>query len=360
MTKVSDLVPVSDSARWQHILDQCGKYDTYHLPEYHQLYQDMGYGDAFLFVFNGRNHIAAFPFLLNCLDKLGGREYCPYTDVSSVYGYPGAITTISRGDPGSGAFRREFQVELLACLKDLGVVTLFSRLNPLIGTSWLFQGMCTVCPMSDTVSIDLAKPEERILGDMRENHRYRIKRALRRGVTVVDDSEFSRLSEFIVMYRKTMDRHNADESYYFPADYFSQIRDTMKSSLKLFHAYSSNTIVSSFLFFVNGDIVQYHLSGTPEEFLQFDGPRLIIYQAALWARRIGYRWLHLGGGVGANEDSLFYFKTGFSPIRHRFELIRMIVNEQVYHDLVNKRTVHMYHESVETQTFFPSYRHTVL
>lgn len=40
--------------------------------------------------------------------------------------------------------------------------------------------------------------------------------------------------------------------------------------------------------------------------------------------------MHLGGGLGAADNSLFLFKAGFSPLRHRFCTLRIVAAEDRY------------------------------
>ena len=47
--------------------------------------------------------------------------------------------------------------------------------------------------------------------------------------------------------------------------------------------------------------------------------------------------MHLGGGVGSVQDSLFHFKAGFSKIRNDFLTWQFIVQPAVYDLLVNEK-----------------------
>ena len=82
--------------------------------------------------------------------------------------------------------------------------------------------------------------------------------------------------------------------------------------------------------------------------------KLMIRYAACWAKGRGNRYLHLGGGVGGVDDSLFDWKSGFSPLRHSFYTLRAVVNETEFDRLMIASG-----ESLWSQTpggFFPPYR----
>jgi hypothetical protein len=86
--------------------------------------------------------------------------------------------------------------------------------------------------------------------------------------------------------------------------------------------------------------------------------KLIIDQIRSWGTKNGYRWLHLGGGLGAQRDSLFDFKAGFSQTYLPFQASKIIVDQEAYQDLVACRRKWMAtHCQLDTVSeFFPQYR----
>ena len=74
-----------------------------------------------------------------------------------------------------------------------------------------------------------------------------------------------------------------------------------------------------------------------------------------WAKQRGNRVMHLGGGVGSADDSLLRFKLGFSPLRHGFSTLRVVIDEPEYRRLVAAHGGVLDPES--RSGFFPAYRH---
>jgi lipid II:glycine glycyltransferase (peptidoglycan interpeptide bridge formation enzyme) len=101
-------------------------------------------------------------------------------------------------------------------------------------------------------------------------------------------------------------------------------------------------------------IVQYHLAATFSDFVKQHPQKLMFHQVGLWAKDRGNRVLHLGGGLGGQEDDLFHFKAGFSPLRHPFHTWRARSDATLY-----KRVVSLWEkmrpDSVDP-VFFPPYR----
>jgi hypothetical protein len=331
------LISADDRAQWLDALKLCGNYDIYHLPEYHLLSKHQKEGEPYLFYMKDVEGCAALPFLLRQVSEIDGLRDCLYQDATSVYGYPGIVCSVKQEDEGSTEFRNRFQKGFLKFLNEKGVIAFFSRLNPLLSTSWMFESICEIIPLSKTIAINLLQPEEIQLKGMSKGHRYDIRKARKEGVTVREDMKFDCLDDFISMYNETMDHSTASEYYYFPKEYYLKCKDLIQDSIKLFFAEKEGVIISASMFFLTNGIIQYHLSGTPRKYLMYGGAKVIIDELRIFGKKNGFSWLHLGGGVGSKEDSLFHFKAGFSKARFPFEVVNMIINPEIYAELVAKR-----------------------
>jgi lipid II:glycine glycyltransferase (peptidoglycan interpeptide bridge formation enzyme) len=158
-----------------------------------------------------------------------------------------------------------------------------------------------------------------------------------------------------------MDRTGAANYYYFPKEYYIRIKELLGESIKLFIAEKDGEIISASLFLVADNIIQYHLSGTPALYLKYQGAKVIIDSVRKWGAQNNYKWFHLGGGVGSNEDSLFRFKAGFSKSRFPFEVVRMVLEPSIYAELVQKRIEweNINQCKVLSDDYFPLYRRPV-
>jgi hypothetical protein len=74
---------------------------------------------------------------------------------------------------------------------------------------------------------------------------------------------------------------------------------------------------------------------------------------SLLGRELNMRFLHIGGGVGGNMDSLFYWKSGFSDTYLNFETWRFVNNQAEYDKIVKKVIADP--QQVQS-THFPLYR----
>jgi len=348
----------ADSSAWIDALQLCEGHDVYHLAQYHLLAEKMGEGKPYLFFFAHKGVYAALPFLLRPVAEVKGLETSECNDITSVYGYPGIVTSIRKNDKNAAEFREIFQEKLNTLFKELRVVSFFSRTNPLLPNTWMLEDIAEIAPLSTTIAIDLKKNDKEQLGQMTKGHKYDIRKARKNGVFVEEDKSFKFIDDFTQIYNETMNRNMADETYFFPKDYYQRLKKFFGGSIKLYFAKLDERPISASMFFFEGKIIQYHLSGSLAEFFKLNGAKLILDEVRRFGTQNDYSWLHLGGGVGSSEDSLFRFKAGFSKVRLPFYIAKKIVDHEIYNELYRKRMKWAKENNYvwPQKIFFPDYR----
>lgn len=329
-----------DAPEWTSLLDRTA-HDFYHLPGYVALCaaQERGRACA-LHVTDGRGELL-LPLVIRDIEGGG-------IDAISPYGYPGPIHTDS--DPEFLETALEAGREIL---EQEGLVSAFIRLHPLLNptppNSW-----GTLVEHGSTVSIDLSLPSAEIWGQMRLNHRRDIVRATRLGFVARMDEGWEHLEGFQRLYRSTMERRGAAPFYLFDREYVTQLREALGDRLHLCVVEEAGAVRAAGLFAVTGSIVEYHLSGMDTASPQLQPVKLMLYYVAMWAKERGCEVLHLGGGVGGGQDPLLHFKQGFSPRRHSFRTLRLVINPATYRRLVHAAGHSP--DAVDVDGFFPQYR----
>jgi pyridoxal phosphate-dependent aminotransferase EpsN len=363
MTTLSELGPKSpfqsqvlwtkQQQEWMGILGQMVQHDFHHMPQYQRVEEHRLKGMAHLFTYCDGDYVIALPLLLRRV----GDEFPGLNDATSVYGYGGPVASHQRmPEP----VVRAFQAALREELAERNVIAVFSRLHPLIAGHDLLAGVGECRAIGQTVSIDLSLSLEKQRAQYRETYNRRVSKQQREGtIACLHDEEKRHLGDFVSIYEETMRRVKAERSYFCGQDYFSQLACELGSLLHLFVAVIGRKVAAAGLFTICNGIVQYHLGGTRDEFLKLSPMALIFDTVRLWANEIGACVFHLGGGVGAKEDSLFYFKAGFSDRRHNFAIWRWIVAPEIYHDLCERQTRKNTLRGLEPALadYFPSYRH---
>ncbi|MBI82436.1 MAG: hypothetical protein CMJ81_04500 [Planctomycetaceae bacterium] len=335
--------------RWQAVLEAT-RHDVYHLPEYVLHAAKHEGGTPLAFFAQAGDEFFLVPVLKRALPEtlVDPRPLC---DASSPYGYPGPLTNCN--DPA------RLELFFAACIEaaaELQICTLFLRQNPLLSLPELRLGSnVDVTTHGPTVYVDLAQNDEELAGNVRSGHRYEIRKLIKEGFHVVMD-QWQTYAEFITSYAKTMNRVSAGERYYFSDDYFWDLKQQLGPWLHFgVVCTSGGQYVAGSLFTETGGIVQYHLSATVDEFHRKSPTKLLLQQAITWARQRGNRYFHLGGGLGAQEDSLFRFKAGFSKSRSNFSTMRVVVQPAEYGAL-NRRWLQQNPHTPPRPGFFPFYR----
>lgn len=329
----------SDDAGWADLLASAGPHDVYHLPGYHRVAEASCWGEAWLHVVGDGRSWIALPLLLRPIE--GAPGCC---DATSVYGYAGPITSAAPVDPDLVA---GFHRTLHEGLVERGAVSLFARLHPLLEQPPQLAGMGELERLGDTVSIDLLQPPEAQLAAYRRNHRRDLARLERKGyrTTIIDGP--GDLRAFAALYHENMRRVHAKPQYFFDAAHFARLAGALGPALAMASCHQDDRLVGGALFMRHGPIVQYHLGAVCDRHVAAAPAKQLIDAARRHFHAAGAEVLHLGGGRGAAEDSLFHFKAGFSPRRHAFRIWRWIIDADAYGMLA---------EGKAATDFFPAYR----
>lgn len=342
---------------WNRVLERVVHRDFFDLPSYHQMAEETEKARARLFVYEEEGRTIALPLLFRHLEHV--EALAPMTagwqDATSVYGYSGPLCSESSPSP---TLVQGFQKELCYFLRQSHVVSVFSRLNPLTDQTSLLNGMGGCGELGQTVSIDLKLSEQEQRAQYRLNHRRTISKLQRLGVEVLKDNSFVQLEAFAGIYGQTMRRVHAAGFYQYEPAYLRELMCRHPREGHLFLARFKGRMIAGLLVVGAGKIAHCHLSGTLDEYLKLSPMKLLFDAARQWACANGFETLHLGGGVGSRQDSLFHFKTGFSSLRHTFRCWRWIVCPDVYEHLCQRASLYLKTRGMApaSRSFFPFYR----
>jgi hypothetical protein len=354
----------ADESAWDAWLSGVPK-DVFHGAGFHRYAQDAGQGEPFLAVVGDRDRGIAWPYLLRQLDDVAELAGSGATDIHSVYAYPGPVAWGCR--PGD-AFVAGAWAELQAIWREQGAVSIFTRFHPLLGNvalvadlPWRAHGdgrkdAGQIVAGGTTVSVDLTLDAEAIRAGYGRGLRREINAARQKGLISGPDESWSALPEFAEMYRRTMVRAGAAAFYFFDLDDFRRLRDRLDGQIHLIVARVDDRIAGAGLFTECDGIAQWYLAGTNDEFRSLSPSKVILEDAFAWARARGARVMHLGGGLGSQEDALFWFKSRFSPQRHTFHTGRWVLDPDRYRDLVQARRAAAPAGAELDPGFFPAYR----
>ncbi len=330
-----------DDPRWLAAL-AAQKHDLYHLPGYCRVEATRMLGEPVAILAQHGGASVFVPLILRTLGDKG-------RDAISPYGYP---CPLFWGDPAdvSGAVQ-----ELVSGLASADVCCAFVRLHPLLVEPVGALEAAEVVTHGTTVFMDLAAGADASFADYSSSTRRKVRKALKEGYAPARDPDWEHLDDFVRLYHATMTHVGAAPWYFFDRAYFERLREATAGHLHLIFVEHDGVVVSAGLYSVVGELAQYHLGGSDAAHSKRSPMVLQKDFARRFALQAGARVLHLGGGLGAEDDSLFSFKSRFSSHRATFRSWRPVCDEVDYQRRVAKweRTAG---QKVDPHGFFPAYR----
>ncbi len=241
--------------------------------------------------------------------QLGENPGLKLRDIQSAYGYGGPLA--NSDDP---QFIAEADQAFRRWAHEHSVVAEFLRFHPLVPHGKWYPGDAVT--NRETVCIDLG-------GDLFKQYAGRRRTDIRRfagsGIVVKRVSPETMRAVFPEFYKSNMEKIGATDGYFFPQIYFDALCHFNGAENWL--AYADERAVAGAITLVskNARVAEYHLGAKAEDADQKAMVGL-LHAAAEFYQAEGFRHFYLGGGrsVAAN-DSLLFFKKGFSPLTRPFQ-----------------------------------------
>lgn len=339
---------LEESPQWDAAVRNFQNYDVYYLSGYVRAFQLHGDGEPLLFLYEG-DHLRGINVVMK-RDVARDPHFSgtlleeKYFDFATPYGYGGWLLE------GEGNKAPLFAAYEEWCRKN-GIVSEFVRFHPVLANQETVRDVYEVAALGGTIAMDISSPEM-IWEKLTSKNRNVIRKAQKNRLRVYRRSDPAIYKIFREIYNDTMDKDFADRYYYFMPEFYTSVAEDLAHHAEVFYAQTENGTIAavSIMLTANGRM-SYHLSGSRRELQNLAPTNLLLYEAALWGCANGCKTLHLGGGVGSGEDSLYKFKKSFyrgEPLR--FHIGRKIFCRKRYEKLKGLRT------DLPESGFFPHYR----
>ena len=306
--------------KWDHFLDRFGEdeKDIYYTEGYVKLYET-DIDKAMCIVCESENSIALMPFLRR---KIGA-----YYDFETAYGYGGPIFHADSEDwirEALGAMKQYFTEQKYLCG--------FMRFHPILGNAEACKVGIPVFSDRKTIRIDLTEKNDDIwMNQITSKNRNMIRKAEKQGVEFCAEYDYAAMTDFIALYRSTMERLQAEEFYFFSDDYFAEYKKNMQNKGFLGRVCLNGKTIGAALFMTCGPYGHYHLAGSDRNYSSLGINNFLLWTAALEMKKQGIRSFHLGGGTTSDpENSLYRFKRSFSHLENDFYIGKWIFDEDAY------------------------------
>jgi peptidoglycan pentaglycine glycine transferase (the first glycine) len=198
--------------------------------------------------------------------------------------------------------------------------------------------------LQETVVIDLTKPEEEIMNLMKQKHRYNVRLAQKKGVTVEIDYSQKSFESFMTLYSETVSRqkyHGRSESYV--RTVWETLKDQEKSEnfklVAIATAFYENKPHACWMLILFEDTIYYLYGGSSEENKNVMSTYALVCGIIQWGKENSYAKLDLFGiktTPNQSDGSIEYdgyskFKTGFGgDIVKYADTIDFVVDPTLY------------------------------
>ncbi|HVU38381.1 MAG TPA: GNAT family N-acetyltransferase [Opitutales bacterium] len=354
---LDDVIDAGDP-RWSEFLRKFPRHDFYHLPAYVTLEAERRGGRARAYVYHDNLGTMMIPFVESSAPLAMQPSGLPTQDALAPYGYTSPLVELRGGERENGELLARVLERLAEHLRQRNICAMLMRFHPLLPVPQAsFRTHGRLVTHGETVWCNLRQSPEALWGETRGRYRSYIHALEREGYQVEFDPAGRDMDAFFEIYYDTMRRVNAAPDYFFSKEYLQSLQKLLGERFLLAHVRSpAGRIVSSGFFTFCQGLVQYHLSGNDIGDEGANALKLLLHRVRLQARDAGYEKFHLGGGVGARKDSLFQFKSGFSPQRATFCTWRMVVDQPAYDRLCRQWERLNRAMADPPEGFFPAYR----
>lgn len=348
------VLTIRELDKWDEIVKSFKNYDVYYLSTYAIAFQLHGDGEPLLFYYDdGKTRAINVVMKRDIAKSKVFKDKLPlntYFDISTPYGYGGFIV---EGEVTDEILKILDEKYTRLC-RDEGIISEFVRFHPVTNNMNIISSVYEVSQLGRTITMNL-NSQSQIWDELTSKNRNVIRKALKSGVEVFWGRDPKLFDKFITMYNATMDKDDAEEYYYFEKDFYQSIISDLKYNSLMFYAMYEDKIIAMSMMLFSNEQMHYHLSASEREYMKFAPTNLLLYEAACWGAENRYKTLHLGGGLGSKEDSLFSFKKSFNKNSDTyFSIGTKIFDEEKYDELVEIRK----HDDnyYEGTNFFPVYR----
>lgn len=309
--------------KWNCFLERfdAASKDIYFFEEYVKLYESAD-GQACCAICEDDDNILLLPFIRKAIGK--------YYDFETAYGYGGPIANTTNQnwiDTALGELQKLFKEEKYVCG--------FIRFHPLLNNAEICKNHFNVLFDRNTVAINTEEGEDEIWkNQIISKNRNMIRKAEKNELVYSAEYDFASIDEFVKLYNATMERLNAEEFYFFDANYYQAFLDKFQGRAFLGTIRKDGNLVCAALFMYSPEYGHYHLEGSNYAFSNMAANNLLLWKTALEFHRLGIKEFHLGGGYDSSTDnSLLKFKKSFSGNIKAFNIGKWIFNEEKYNEI---------------------------
>ena len=346
---VEPLETEAGSKFYKQFFDDLGSDNPYYSLELLKSHEPNQQLLCFYFSSDDGKKLALMPFHLRKIILHG--EDTGYYDMSSPWGYNGPLFEKDIDE----AAQMEFWKTVDQWYRENKVVSEFVRFN-LDGNYNHYNGTAlhTLYNVKGNIT-----DWDIFWGNLKSKTRNQFRKAEKEGLVFEQHHltiPLEKIEHFYQLYIGTMDRREADTSFYHDLSYFVDFCQNNPEKVAIGLAYRDGVPVSGEFFLLSTNTMFSYLGGTNAEYFKLRPNEFLKIKAIQWAKEVGLKYYMIGGGR-SDGDNLYLYKKKYFPFDEDIEFYtgRKIVNEAVYSDLIQLNKPNATPSEIKTG-YFPQYR----
>lgn len=334
---------------WNRIVRSFKNYDVFYLNEYVTAFmkEDPQNGIPLLLLYESGNDRAMNVVFRRDVAKdkkfQGKIDENSYFDLISPYGYGGFWGNVENWDGLNKAYQ--------TYCEEKGYICEFVRFELFSTYRRHYAG--DVETRTHNVVRNLEMSLDDIWMDFKQKVRKNVKCATRNNLQIIIENTDEHLKDFLDIYYSTMDRCDAQNSFFFSKEFFEEI-SLMHENIMFFYAVFDKKIVSAELVIYGAENCYSYLGGTNSDYFNVRPNDYLKYEIIKWAKEKGLKNFVLGGGYGA-DDGIFQYKTCLAPRG----IVDFYIGKKIFAPARYQRLVNLRSKDCSvciTSDFFPAYR----
>jgi len=186
--------------------------------------------------------------------------------------------------------------------------------------------------------LDLSPGEDQLLASCASKTRYNIRLAVKKGVTVRENTTQEGLDDFLTLLEETTNRQGF---YAHNRSYYRKMFDILQplGNYRILQACLGDEVLTTWILFIWNDTLYYPYGASSTAHREVMANNLIMWEAIRTGKALGLSRFDMWGCMEPNPDEsdpwfgFHRFKKGYGPVHHEFEGTWDLVNAPVRYRL---------------------------
>ncbi len=319
---------------WRQDLDFFERVDVCQLPEYHLAYATRIEGASpVMWVFEEGGDRFAYPFLqapVSVRGTDGKMHKTAYSDISSIYGYSGPLST-SRDKKFMDHAWQSFG----EWAQEKKIIAEFSRYSLFARTKDNAHSDTTIEQNRLSAVIEMQKTADELFSALEKKTRNMIRKAQGQNLSARRLDISAHLDDFRALYDATMQRNEAPGFFYYDDTYYKKLLSLPDDEIRLYGAFAADRMVSACISLSYKQGALYHLGASLPEFAKAGANNLVLFEMSKDLLESGVTYLNMGGGkTTAEDDALLRFKKSNATGLDRYYIGKRVLDQAAYAEVI--------------------------